>query len=132
MIELLLPYGFDTLEYSWVKATIGICTLADYSMTKKCQQAVTWADSRQHQPVVDLPLHHHPVLPLVVPLAEANSDDVRCRALDPVLEVVAADGPQITPDGAQHMVEPEEVDGWPHAYIHLIEIHEDRHQGDGV
>jgi hypothetical protein len=37
MIELLLPYGFDTLEYSWVKATIGICTLVDYSMAKKHQ-----------------------------------------------------------------------------------------------
>jgi hypothetical protein len=30
MIVLLLPCGFDTLEYSWVKGTIGICTLADY------------------------------------------------------------------------------------------------------
>jgi hypothetical protein len=40
MIELLLPYGFDTLEYSWVKTTIGICTLADYSVTKKGQQAL--------------------------------------------------------------------------------------------
>jgi hypothetical protein len=39
MIVLLLPYGFDTLEYSWVKATIDICTLADYSMAKKHQQA---------------------------------------------------------------------------------------------
>jgi hypothetical protein len=38
MIELLLPYGFDTLEYSWVKATIGICTLAYYFVAKKCQQ----------------------------------------------------------------------------------------------
>jgi hypothetical protein len=38
MIELLLPCGFDTLEYSWVKATIGICMLADYSMAKKYQQ----------------------------------------------------------------------------------------------
>jgi hypothetical protein len=38
MIELLLPCGFDTLEYSWVKATIGICTLADYSVAKKHQQ----------------------------------------------------------------------------------------------
>jgi hypothetical protein len=38
MIELLLPYGFNTLEYSWVKATIGICTLVDYSMAKKHQQ----------------------------------------------------------------------------------------------
>jgi hypothetical protein len=37
MIELLLPYGFDTLEYSWVKATIRICTLADYSVAKKYQ-----------------------------------------------------------------------------------------------
>jgi hypothetical protein len=35
MIELLLPCGFDTLEYSWVKATIGICMLTDYSMAKK-------------------------------------------------------------------------------------------------
>jgi hypothetical protein len=37
MIELLLPYRFDILEYSLVKATIGICTLADYSVAKKCQ-----------------------------------------------------------------------------------------------
>jgi hypothetical protein len=37
MIELLLPYRFDTLEYSWVKATIGICTLAGYSMPKRHQ-----------------------------------------------------------------------------------------------
>jgi hypothetical protein len=37
MIELLLPCGFHTLEYSWVKATIGICTLGDYSMAKKHQ-----------------------------------------------------------------------------------------------
>jgi hypothetical protein len=39
MIELLLPHGFDTLEYTWVKATIGIGTLADFSVAKKCQQA---------------------------------------------------------------------------------------------
>jgi hypothetical protein len=39
MIELLLPYEFDTLKYSWVKAAIGICTLADYSVAKKRQQA---------------------------------------------------------------------------------------------
>jgi hypothetical protein len=37
MTELLLPGGFDTLEYSWVKGTIGIYMLADYSMAKKCQ-----------------------------------------------------------------------------------------------
>jgi hypothetical protein len=37
MIELLLPFGFNTLEYSWVKATIDICTLADYAVAKKCQ-----------------------------------------------------------------------------------------------
>jgi hypothetical protein len=38
MIELLLPCGFDTLEYSWVKATIGIYMLADYSVAKKRQR----------------------------------------------------------------------------------------------
>jgi hypothetical protein len=38
MIELLLPYGFDTLDYSWVKATIGIYTLADYFVARKHQQ----------------------------------------------------------------------------------------------
>jgi hypothetical protein len=38
MIELLLSCGFDTLEYSWPKASIGICMLADYSVAKKCQQ----------------------------------------------------------------------------------------------
>jgi hypothetical protein len=37
MIESLPPCGFDTLEYSWVKATIAICTLVDYSVAKKCQ-----------------------------------------------------------------------------------------------
>jgi hypothetical protein len=37
MIELLLPCGFDTLKYSWVKATIGICTHTYYSVAKKCQ-----------------------------------------------------------------------------------------------
>jgi hypothetical protein len=36
MVELLLPYGFDTLEYSGVKATIGIYTLADYPVAKEC------------------------------------------------------------------------------------------------
>jgi hypothetical protein len=40
MIELLIPCGFNILEYSWVKATIGICTLADYSVAKKRQQAL--------------------------------------------------------------------------------------------
>jgi hypothetical protein len=39
MIELLLPYGFDTLEYSWVMATMGICTHANYSVANKLQQA---------------------------------------------------------------------------------------------
>jgi hypothetical protein len=39
MIEFLLPCGFDTLLYSWVNATIGIYTLAYYSVAKKRQQA---------------------------------------------------------------------------------------------
>jgi hypothetical protein len=39
MVELLLPCGFDTLEYSWVKATIDIYMVADYSMAKEHQQA---------------------------------------------------------------------------------------------
>jgi hypothetical protein len=34
MTELLLPCGFNTLEYSWVKTTIGMCTLTDYSVAK--------------------------------------------------------------------------------------------------
>jgi hypothetical protein len=38
MIELLLPSGFNTVEYSWEKVTIGICMLADYSVAKKRQQ----------------------------------------------------------------------------------------------
>jgi hypothetical protein len=38
MIELLLPYVFDTLKYSWVKATIDIYTLTDYFVAKKHQQ----------------------------------------------------------------------------------------------
>jgi hypothetical protein len=35
MIESLLSSGFNTLEYYWVKATIGICTFVDYSVAKK-------------------------------------------------------------------------------------------------
>jgi hypothetical protein len=35
MIELLLSCGFDNLEYSCVKATIGIYTLVDYSVAKE-------------------------------------------------------------------------------------------------
>jgi hypothetical protein len=37
---LLFPCGFNTLECSWAKATIGICALADYSVAKKCQHLV--------------------------------------------------------------------------------------------
>jgi hypothetical protein len=43
MIELLLPCGFDTLEYSWVKATISNCMLADYIVAKKRQHGVVAA-----------------------------------------------------------------------------------------
>jgi hypothetical protein len=39
MLELLLPYGFDTLEYSWAEAKIGICIIVDYSVAKKHQRA---------------------------------------------------------------------------------------------
>jgi hypothetical protein len=53
MIELLLPCGFDTLEYSWVKATIGICTLADYSVAKKCKQAF-WRHCRGSQLILSI------------------------------------------------------------------------------
>jgi hypothetical protein len=37
MIKLLLLCGFDTLKYSWVMATTGICILVDYFVAKKCQ-----------------------------------------------------------------------------------------------
>jgi hypothetical protein len=53
MLELLLPCGFDTLEYSWVKSTIGICTLADYSVAKKCQQAF-WRHCRGSQLILSI------------------------------------------------------------------------------
>jgi hypothetical protein len=53
MIELLLPCGFDTMEYSWLKATIGICMLVDYSMAKKCQQAF-WRHCRGSQLILSI------------------------------------------------------------------------------
>jgi hypothetical protein len=53
MIELLLPYGFETLECSWVKATNGIYTLADYSMAKKRQQAF-WRHCRGSQLILSI------------------------------------------------------------------------------
>jgi hypothetical protein len=42
MRDLLLPCGFDTLKYSWVKATINIYTLVDYSVAKKRQQPLAF------------------------------------------------------------------------------------------
>jgi hypothetical protein len=68
----------------------------------------------------------------MIPLVGGDSGDVWHMALDPVLEVLVADGPRITPSVAQHMVEPEEAHRWPHAYVHLAQMHEDLHQGDGV
>jgi hypothetical protein len=53
MIELLLPYGFDTLEYSWVNATIGIYMLANYSVAKKRQQAF-WRRCRGSQLILSI------------------------------------------------------------------------------
>jgi hypothetical protein len=53
MIELLLPCGFDTLEYSWEKATISICTLVDYSVAKKHQQAF-WHHCRRSQLILSI------------------------------------------------------------------------------
>jgi hypothetical protein len=44
MIEFLLPYRFDTYEYSWVKETIGICMLEYYSVARKCQLCVLVID----------------------------------------------------------------------------------------
>jgi hypothetical protein len=81
---------------------------------------------------VDLSLHHHLVLPLAVPLARGDRGDVWCRALDPVLEVVTTDRPRVKTSGVQHMVEPKEAHICLHAYVHLIEMHEDHHQGDRV
>jgi hypothetical protein len=46
MAELLLSCGFDILEYSWVKAIIDICTLADYFVAKKCQQRASITSGR--------------------------------------------------------------------------------------
>jgi hypothetical protein len=37
--NILLPYGFNTLEYSWVKTTIAIYMLEEYSVANECQQA---------------------------------------------------------------------------------------------
>jgi hypothetical protein len=53
MIELLLPCELDTLEYSWVKATIGICMLVDFSMVKKRQQAF-WRHCRGSQLILSI------------------------------------------------------------------------------
>jgi hypothetical protein len=49
MIELLLPYGFDTLKYTWVKATTGICTFEDYSVAKKCQHIAVVMSKEEHR-----------------------------------------------------------------------------------
>jgi hypothetical protein len=38
MVELHLSCVFDIMEYSCVKATIGICTLVDYFVARECQQ----------------------------------------------------------------------------------------------
>jgi hypothetical protein len=53
MIELLLPCGFNTLEYSWAKATIGICMLADYSVANK-RQKTFWRHCRGGQSILSI------------------------------------------------------------------------------
>jgi hypothetical protein len=53
MIELLLPCGFNNLEYSWVKATIGTYMLVDYSVAKKRQQAF-WCRCRGSQLILSI------------------------------------------------------------------------------
>jgi hypothetical protein len=53
MIELLLPCGFDTLEYSRVKATVGIYTVVDYSVAEKRQQAF-WHSCRGDQLILSI------------------------------------------------------------------------------
>jgi hypothetical protein len=53
MIESLLPCGFDILKYSWVKAIIGIYTLVDYFVAKKCQQAF-WCHCRGSQLILSI------------------------------------------------------------------------------
>jgi hypothetical protein len=53
MIELLLPYVYDTMEYSWLKTTIGICMLVDFSVAKKHQQAF-WRCCRGSQLILSI------------------------------------------------------------------------------
>jgi hypothetical protein len=47
---------------------------------------------RQHQPVVDIGLHDHPVFPPPVPLVRGKGHDVCGQTLVPELEVV---GPEM-------------------------------------
>jgi hypothetical protein len=49
MIELLLPCGFDTMEYSWVKVRIGISMVVDYSVAMKHQHYCNSWSSRGSQ-----------------------------------------------------------------------------------
>jgi hypothetical protein len=68
----------------------------------------------------------------MVPLARAKGGDVHRWTLGLVLEVIAAERDRFSPGRAQHVEAPEQMHRRPHAHIHLTEVHEDRHQRDGV
>jgi hypothetical protein len=64
MIELLLPCGFDTQEYSWVKGTIGICMPADSSVYKKHQDSSgtqEWPNKNERYLTTDVYLEYDEV-----------------------------------------------------------------------
>jgi hypothetical protein len=91
-----------------------------------------WHSSGKHQVVVGVSPHGHLVLPPVVPLAWANSHNIRNWAPSSELEVVCVN--QVCPllDPTQHVEQPKERDGQPHADEHVTEVDKDHHQDEGV
>jgi hypothetical protein len=89
-------------------------------------------NSRQHQPLMGICLHQHPIHPLVLPPARDEGGDIFGRTLGPVLDVVAAEARQLLVHWAQHIEKSEQMHRQSHPHEHLTEVDKDRHQRDGV
>jgi hypothetical protein len=94
--------------------------------------ATCWRSIRMHQKVMGVSSHNHPVLPPAIPLALANCRNLHNWGPGSELEVVRVDWFCPLPGPAQHMEQPEERDGQPHADEHLIEVDKDHRQDEGV
>jgi hypothetical protein len=82
--------------------------------------------------IVDIHLHQRPVFSPPFPPARGNVRDIAGMAWCPALEVMTADEQRTQARNLQHEEAPEQSHRWQYPHVHLAEVDEDDHQGDGV